>query len=88
LAQLEFYLEPLNVRSGKLPYFVFGSVIGAVIIGFVLGSIAYIVVFATRMAITSLAAATTKSEKIQQTSEELQGALEQDFVTNLVRINF
>ncbi|MBM3564158.1 MAG: ABC transporter ATP-binding protein [Alphaproteobacteria bacterium] len=53
-----------------------------------IGSAIYFPVLFLRKAIASLSAKDAKIEIINRTSEELQGALEQDFVTNLVRINF
>lgn len=83
-----------DVRAGRLtteivdPFFLFGVVLGLLGVGFILGSIAYVVVFAVRKTIFALTITREKTESINRASEELQGALEQDFVTNLVRINF
>ena len=83
-----------DIQAGKQtaevtnPFFLFGAVLALVAAGFLLGSIAYVIVFAIRKTIFALTVAHEKTESISRESEQLQGALEQDFVTNLVRINF
>jgi hypothetical protein len=87
-AALGIYVEPSDVGKLSNPFFALGALIGLLGIGAVFGSLAYLMVFAIRKMVFALTAASEKSESISRASEELQGALEQDFVTNLVRINF
>jgi hypothetical protein len=60
------------------------AVLAAAMSGLLYGSIFYFPVLLIRKSMFN----SERVEKINQSSEELQGALEQDFVTNLVRINF
>ena len=59
-----------------------------IIFGIIAGSFTYIPILLARKAFASQSAKDAKIEIISKTSEELQGTLERDFVTNLVRINF
>src|SRR5262245_41697913 len=62
--------------------------LGVIVSGIAIGSLVYFPGLLVRKVIASLSAKDANVEIIRKTSEELQGALEQDFVSNLVRINF
>jgi hypothetical protein len=79
-------------RPAELPkepfdifFFTLGVGLGAFAFSVPLSGVAYFTVLGVRK---SISASEARIEKISKSSEELQGALEQDFVTNLVRINF
>src|ERR1700730_2186748 len=84
-----FVAMGIYADSEKLTLEQIGAMIVAgSIFSVVFGSVVYITVLLTRKAMFNLTRGMEKVESIRKTSEQIQGELEQDFVTNLVRINF
>jgi hypothetical protein len=82
------WFEPPSIRPGEMGFWALGFALGLVTFGTVFGSLAYVIVFLIRRMIFGLTAGTERIENLNRASDALQGALEEDFVTNLVRINF
>ena len=88
LAMYGMQMEGTLAKIRTDPAYAFGVGVAIFGFGFIAGSFIYFPTLLFRRVALSLSTKTTAVELIRKSSEDLQGAIEQDFVTHLVRINF